>query len=235
MILQIGSGALADAKGPSTNADLPVRIASAIVMIAVAGTALWMGGWAWKAFVFAVALVCYGEFARLLVKATQNIGVRIFGAVVGAGLLCLAALAMIAMPVAVLFGVLAVVIATDVGAYFAGRTIGGPKIAPKISPSKTWAGLIGGATLAGLVSAGSFVYQTGEFVLRPMLFIAFLIGALLACLAQSGDFFESWLKRKAGVKDSSNLIPGHGGVYDRIDGLLPVAISAAILWFQAHP
>ena len=127
-----------------------------------------------------------------------------------------------------------IVIATDTGAYFSGRTIGGPKIAPKISPSKTWAGLIGGATLAGAVSAGSFIYNTGEFVLRPMLLIAFAIGVVLAVLAQSGDFFESWLKRKAGVKDSSRLVPGHGGVFDRVDGLLPVAIAALPLWAM-HP
>ena len=87
---------------------------------------------------------------------------------------------------------------------------------------------------AGLVSAGSFVWNTGELVLRPMLFIAFAIGALLAVLAQAGDFFESWLKRRAGVKDSSNLIPGHGGVFDRVDGLLPVAIAGTVLWAM-HP
>ncbi len=133
-----------------------------------------------------------------------------------------------------MLGVIAVVIATDTGAYFSGRAIGGPKIAPRISPSKTWAGLAGGMVAAGLVSASTFVWNTGELVMRPMLFIAFAIGAALAVLAQVGDFFESWLKRKAGVKDSSKLIPGHGGVFDRVDGLLPVAIASVALW-SAHP
>ena len=88
--------------------------------------------------------------------------------------------------------------------------------------------------LAGAVSAGFFIYNTGEFVLRPMLFIAFAIGAVLAVLAQAGDFFESGLKRRAGVKDSSNLIPGHGGVFDRVDGMLPVALASLPLWMM-HP
>ena len=130
---------------------------------------------------------------------------------------------------------IAVVVATDTGAYFSGRTIGGPKIAPRISPSKTWAGLGGGMVAAGLVSLGFFYSNVGDRAFSAMGAGAFAVGAGLAVLAQAGDFLESWLKRKAGMKDSSNLIPGHGGVFDRADGMLPVAIVAGLLWFFAHP
>jgi len=120
------------------------------------------------------------------------------------------------------FWAMAVVWMTDIGAYFAGRTIGGPKIAPSISPSKTWAGL-GGGIIAALVF-GLFMNQ--QFDLPFVLAIA---SAPLAVLAQIGDFFESGLKRQAGVKDSGHLIPGHGGVLDRLDGMVPVAPVAALL------
>lgn len=120
------------------------------------------------------------------------------------------------------FWAMAIVWATDIGAYFAGRAIGGPKIAPAISPSKTWAGLIGG-TVAATGVAFLLHAQTG----LPFRFAA--ITPLLAVLAQVGDFFESWMKRRAGVKDSGRLLPGHGGVLDRLDGLVPVAVVAALL------
>nr|WP_295371802.1 phosphatidate cytidylyltransferase [uncultured Sphingosinicella sp.] len=117
---------------------------------------------------------------------------------------------------------------TDTFAYFAGRSIGGPKLAPKISPKKTWAGLIGGmagAALLGWITAHLFGLGA-----------AFLYsGALMGLLAQAGDLYESWVKRQAGVKDSGTLLPGHGGVLDRLDGLLPVivatlAVAAAGTW-----
>jgi phosphatidate cytidylyltransferase len=130
----------------------------------------------------------------------------------------------------VLFLLLAVV-ATDVGAYFSGRTIGGPKIAPRISPSKTWAGLIGGAVLAGAVLVAAFLLQLTDGSYRVWAVAVFAIGAGIAVVAQIGDFFESWMKRRAGVKDSSRLIPGHGGVFDRVDGLLAVCFVLAVLQF----
>ena len=120
---------------------------------------------------------------------------------------------------------MALVWATDVFAYFAGRSIGGPKIWPEISPNKTWAGLIGGATAAGLFSA-IFGHFAGWEQSPALLF---LFGVLLAIVAQAGDFFESWLKRRAGVKDSGKLLPGHGGLMDRVDGLVPVACVVG-LW-----
>jgi phosphatidate cytidylyltransferase len=108
----------------------------------------------------------------------------------------------------------------DIGAYFAGRTIGGPKLAPAISPNKTWAGLIGGMFAAALFG-GLWVYL---LQLPPLLY---LLAPPFAVAAQLGDLFESWLKRRAGVKDSGTWLPGHGGALDRLDGLVIVASLAA--------
>ncbi len=120
------------------------------------------------------------------------------------------------------FWAMALVWACDTGAYFAGRAIGGPKLAPLISPNKTWAGFIGGVLCAGIF-AGVLVLWCG---LPLMLALA---TPVLAMLAQLGDLFESHLKRSAGVKDSGNLLPGHGGILDRLDGLVAVAPFAALL------
>ena len=117
---------------------------------------------------------------------------------------------------------LALVWACDIGAYFAGRAIGGPKLAPAISPNKTWAGLIGGMVAATLFAvAMHYACGLGK--------TAVLATPFLAVLAQCGDLFESWLKRRAGKKDSGTLLPGHGGVLDRLDGVVPVAPAAALL------
>ena len=120
------------------------------------------------------------------------------------------------------FWALALVWATDIGAYFAGRAIGGPKLWPSVSPNKTWAGLIGGVLAASLLAA--VLHAAAGLPLRLT-----LATPLLAVLAQGGDLYESALKRRAGVKDSGTLLPGHGGVMDRLDGLVPVAPVAAAL------
>ena len=125
---------------------------------------------------------------------------------------------------ATLLWLLAIVWATDTAAYFAGRAIGGAKLAPRISPNKTWAGLAGGTVAAGLVG---LVFGLAIPAVTLWLFIA--ISAGLAIVEQAGDLFESAVKRHFGVKDSGNLIPGHGGVLDRVDGLLAVAITVAVL------
>ncbi len=117
---------------------------------------------------------------------------------------------------------LSLVWATDIGAYFAGRSIGGPKLAPTISPNKTWAGLIGGIVLATVVAL-----LMHAFYLLPLRLV--IASPLFAVLAQGGDLYESWLKRRAGVKDSGSVIPGHGGVLDRLDGVVPVMPLAALL------
>jgi phosphatidate cytidylyltransferase len=130
------------------------------------------------------------------------------------------------------------VIGTDVGAYFAGRSIGGAKIAPRISPSKTWSGLFGGMIGAGLMmvfmQAGIYAFRSGEagdgdVYLAYGWFRLLLTGGALAVVAQMGDFFESGMKRRAGVKDSGRLIPGHGGLFDRTDGLIAVAFAAGVI------
>jgi phosphatidate cytidylyltransferase len=115
-----------------------------------------------------------------------------------------------------------VVILTDTGAYFSGRAIGGPKLSPALSPNKTWAGLLGGM-VAALI--GGALVGTALGLPRATLWL----GAPLAVVSQAGDLYESALKRKAGVKDSGRLLPGHGGILDRIDGLIPVACLVATL------
>lgn len=112
--------------------------------------------------------------------------------------------------------------ATDIGAYFAGRAIGGPKLAPSISPNKTIAGLVGGAVSAGLAG-----FAWAQYTALPAALT--LLAPLFAVAAQGGDLFESGMKRRAGVKDSGNILPGHGGVMDRLDGLVVVATLTALV------
>ncbi len=117
----------------------------------------------------------------------------------------------------------AVVWATDIGAYFVGRSIGGPKLAPSISPNKTLSGALGGLA-SGLFAAIVIHALFG----MTSLVSAVVLALFLSLVSQAGDLFESWIKRRAGVKDSGRVIPGHGGVMDRVDGLVFAAIA---LWF----
>jgi len=125
---------------------------------------------------------------------------------------------------ATVFWLLAVVWAIDTAAYIAGKTIGGPKLAPRISPKKTWAGLIGGVLAAIIVGLVTALIMVPDRIWQ----IALLSGAL-AIVEQIGDMAESLAKRRFGVKDSGSLIPGHGGLLDRLDGMLAVVIAVAIL------
>lgn len=150
--------------------------------------------WTAAGFVYAAA----AEIASVLVRLDQTRG--------------LAALILI----------LLVVWVTDIGGYFAGRGIGGPKLWPRVSPKKTWAGAIGGFA-ASLVVAGGFA-ALGFGKTGPIL----LLGAILSIASQLGDLFESAVKRRFGVKDSSHLIPGHGGLMDRLDGFVAAVVLAAI-------
>ncbi len=235
---------------PPKKSDLGTRTLSALVMVAVAGTALWLGGWVWTAFVTAVALGVLWEWWGLSIRMTPTLTRRFIWVLFGIVYVGFAAAMLIywrsmrSEASTVLF-VVGTAVAVDVGAYLFGRTLGGPKIAPKVSPSKTWAGLVGGS-----VGAAIAIYAF-DALLFPLCYahnpatwyecyqfrwldLAWTVlgGGLVAVVAQSGDFLESWMKRRAGVKDSGNLIPGHGGLLDRVDGLLAVCFVLG-LWTLA--
>ncbi len=251
--------------------DLPVRIASALVLAPVVLGIVWLGGWAFSLLLAVAAVLMAHEISGLLfggglrraallaVTALVAIALASVGltaaalAAAAAGLafalaarswtrdklwpvlvaypyLLLPLISLIwlradtALGLAVVFWLLATVWAIDICAYFSGRFIGGPKLAPRISPKKTWAGLAGGILGAMIVAIATSLW-VGEGA--PIMLA--LIAAVLAVLEQVGDFAESALKRRAGVKDSGTLIPGHGGILDRVDGLIAVAVGAAIL------
>ncbi|HVR89480.1 MAG TPA: phosphatidate cytidylyltransferase [Novosphingobium sp.] len=225
-------------EAPAKKSDLSIRAASAVVMVAVAGTALWLGDYAWAALVAVVALAVLYEWLMLAraIVAT-SLGLIVF-MLIGIGYIGLAALTLAQLRWAREFGladaglfyvllVVGAVIAIDVGAYFTGRTFGGPKIAPKISPSKTWSGLAGGAVSATTYVTAWYWWYGDDW--QAVLKIAWIVAPLVAVIAQAGDFLESRMKRLAGVKDSGNLIPGHGGLFDRVDGLLAVCFVYGLL------
>ena len=208
-------------KDASKRSELLVRTASGIAMIAIAVLALWMGRW-----VFALLLAAIGVLMAIEMKAlVRNLHADIK----------VLSVAYILFPIGGMLALrhgphgfwlalwtLAIVWATDICAYFTGRYFGGAKLAPSISPSKTWSGLAGGVVGAGII--GPIIASQTHLPLA-----CYILGAPLGLLAQGGDLYESWLKRKAGVKDSGNLIPGHGGVLDRLDGVVPVATFMGLL------
>lgn len=214
-------------------ADLAVRIASTLVMLALAGLALGLGGLIWAGFVLVIAAGVMGEWLGLVRRFAGGAALMVW-LLAGGFYVILAAAGLIgwerAGGHALVVALAGAVIATDTGAYFAGRAIGGPRIAPAISPSKTWAGLGGGMVCAALwlvlvaMLAGGPL--GGGLWAHPVL--AALAGALIAMIAQAGDFFQSWIKRRAGVKDAGTLIPGHGGLFDRVDGMMAVAMASFV-------
>lgn len=127
----------------------------------------------------------------------------------------------------IIFFLFALVWAGDIGGYVVGKLSGKHKIAPSISPGKSWEGLTGSVFATALVL---YLFSDSQHILWPW-WIYIAIGALISVIGLAGDLFESALKRRAGVKDSGTLIPGHGGLFDRVDALMPVAILFGILYF----
>ena len=201
--------------------ELAVRTISGIVMIAIAITAAIAGGYVFAIFAALAATAIYYEWTRIV--RGWGLGWRIAGFFYA----LLPALSLLwirdrsADKLDLLLWVFIVTWSTDIGAYFVGRAIGKRKLAPSISPGKTVEGLVGGVIAATLLGgAWGFVLE-----LPPALFV---LAPIFALSAQAGDLFESWMKRRAGLKDSGSWLPGHGGLLDRLDGLVPVAVLTAL-------
>jgi len=205
--------------------ELATRTAVGIILIVVALIATFFGGTAFAVMVALVATVMYIEWTRML--ASWGGAWKVYGffycLLPAISLLWIreqAEYAGVGRGPDLLIWVFLVVWSTDIGAFFAGRGIGGPKLAPSISPNKTIAGLVGGVASAAIL-AGAWV----NLVKLPAMLL--WLAPLFAIAAQMGDLFESGLKRRAGVKDSGSWLPGHGGLLDRLDGLVPVAMLTA--------
>ena len=204
--------------------ELLVRTATGMALIAVALAATVVGGNSFAIMVAAVATLIFYEWTRI---------VRGWGAgwyASGFIYALVPALALLWMRERYVHGlelviwVFIVTWSTDIGAYFAGRSFGKRKLAPAISPNKTVEGLIGGIVAAGLLGAAWVVATNLPHTLL-------LFAPIFAAAAQGGDLFESGMKRKAGIKDSGDWLPGHGGALDRLDGLVPVAVLTVALQF----
>lgn len=202
------------------------RIVTAIFLLLIIAFFLVKGG-AWFLFFMGLAALLLLREAVRLVHLNHQLGqlprnhqIFNYGAVViysAVGITAMADLRLGYGEIPLLLWLIVIVAVTDTAAYATGRTIGGPKLVPRLSPGKTWAGLIGGIMGASLVA----------YVTLAHAWQAWLLGPCLALCGQGGDLIESWLKRRANVKDSGSLLPGHGGVFDRIDAYLT---CAPFLW-----
>ena len=212
--------------------NLILRVISSVVLAPIAVLVAWVGGVPFVVFWTVAALIVLWEWSALA-KNSSLVG-KSFGWFSGwmiaglgyAGVLLLAPIVLRRDPalgfVAILF-LFAIVWATDIAAYFVGRALGGPKLWRAVSPKKTWSGAVAG-TLGG-VAVGLLVVKLAGLVVAPMLVIVALV---LSIVAQAGDLLESAIKRHFGAKDASQLIPGHGGLMDRLDGFL-TAVAAAVM------
>lgn len=203
--------------------NLAIRTLSAAILAPLVLGVVYMGGWPFTVMILLTSVGLAYEGIKLTAPSPRKYlwwaGIILYVAAFAESMLFVRK-----DNLGALLWLLAIVWSMDIGAYFAGKTIGGPKIAPKISPNKTWAGLIGGMVTAAIVTTIIWLVRLDEFALDAT-FVAMLFGGL----SQIGDFLESWVKRKFGAKDSGNLIPGHGGLFDRLDGLVFAAILFAAL------
>lgn len=203
--------------------SLAKRTLSALVLIPIViGLVIW-GGWTYGITLAIVIGIAVSEWMQLTARITPHTGKRILLGVLGLIYLELSFFEMAYLRLYMTDGdywILVLFLAiwsSDTLAYFIGKNIGGPKMAPTVSPNKTWSGYIGALLGPALVLAAEQIFRSGTFLPESILF-----GIMIGITGQSGDLLESLMKRKAGVKDSGNLIPGHGGILDRIDALLLV-------------
>lgn len=209
----------ADSLSTSPWSGLGTRAISAAVLAAIFVGILWQGGWLFDLLVLIAAMLMVKEWNALTAndEPIWRVAGLFYAAIPCASFIWLRNLRLESDPNAGFHAVLYLVLlvcATDIGAYFTGRKFGNRQLAPVISPKKTWEGLGGGVALAAITGtlAASFI---------PFgILNSILLASILAIVAQGGDLFESWMKRRAGVKDSGSLIPGHGGMLDRVDGFV---------------
>ena len=219
----------AKASAPARS-NLALRVVSSLVMAPLALIVAWLGGLFFVVFWVLAASIVLWEWSRLVVHGRLRGFSRIDWLAAGVGYAAVLLFAPLilrrdpALGFAAIAFLFAVVWVTDIAAYFAGRALGGPKLWPAVSPKKTWSGAVGG-TLAGIVAAILTVKLLGVSV-SPMLV---LVAGLLSVVAQAGDLLESAVKRHFGAKDAGSIIPGHGGVMDRLDGFLTAAAAAAMV------
>ncbi len=202
--------------------------AEARLLAVPVGIATLVGGFGFLAIGFVIAGGT--AFALLLARPSgwSAAGI-VYSAILGLGLLSVRLSAELGLTA--LFFLFAVVWATDTGAFFAGRTIGGAKLWPRVSPKKTWAGAVGGL-IAAVVAAVAVAVAAGLALSPGLIGMAVLLS--IAC--ELGDLFESAVKRRFNVKDSGHIIPGHGGLMDRVDGLIfACALAALAGWLRGGP
>jgi phosphatidate cytidylyltransferase len=205
--------------------EIALRTITGVLMILTALTAEWFGGTAFAILVAAAATAIYYEWAKMVRGwgVAWHVGGFVFALLPALSLLWVRERGGVppgSEGFELVLWAFIVTWSADIGAFFTGRTFGGAKLAPTISPNKTVSGLVGGliaATLLGGIWAQSQSLHWAWLLLAP----------LFAFAAAIGDLFESWMKRQAGVKDSGRILPGHGGVFDRLDGLVPVSVLTA--------
>lgn len=223
------------AKNAIFNAQLLTRLISALALLPVVLAAVWYGGYYFSALL-AVAFVLMGYEWLQMIKSKgkeKNIAWLLLGLIyIVAPLYAFYLLRLFDAGALLVFWSFLMVWAMDVGGFFAGKAIGGPKMAPKISPNKTWSGLLGGVLLAICASELLF-YFIGDIAEVAALGFspAWYLAGVIAIIAQIGDLVESQFKRHFGIKDTSGIIPGHGGILDRADGLL---LAAPTMLFLFH-
>lgn len=214
--------------------NLVKRVLSALILAPIFLYVIYKGGVPYLGLVMLLFAFFMYEWSMITKKAEQRILWFLFGFLY-LGFACVVML-MLSLGTfrrdffglenfpAILFIVIILVWINDISSYFVGRLIGGPKLAPKISPNKTWAGAIGGVggCLIFFFVMNIFSNFGAGLMTDSAFFSALVVHILIPIIAQIGDLFESWVKRKFGVKDSGNIIPGHGGLLDRFDGLILV-------------
>ena len=200
--------------------DLLVRTISGVALIAIALAATMLGQYYFALLVAAVATIMFYEWSQIVRGWGPGWHIAGFFYALFPAIALLWTRERAEDGLALVLWVFLVTWATDIGAYLVGRSIGRTRLAPTLSPNKTVEGLVGGIGAATLL-AGGWVLAVG----MPKLLL--ILAPLFAIAAQAGDLFESGMKRRAGVKDSGDLLPGHGGFLDRLDGLVPVAVLTA--------